>query len=122
MSSALKDNGSTRKWRKLRAAILRRDNHTCAWCGAHATTVDHITPRDLTQDDSPTNLVAACTTCNYRRGGQYGQQKKKMRRQRQQMPFLARGTTPSDLSLAVNLSIPGGVSYKVSNPTERKKR
>lgn len=118
MTSALNKNGSTRKWRKLRAAILRRDNHVCYWCGKHATTVDHLTPRAIEPSDSPTNLVAACTTCNYRRGGQLAQA---MRKQKPN-PFLATGTTPVRLSLSANLSIPPGVSYSVSKPTEREKK
>src|SRR5690606_29747119 len=28
-----------------RRGVLRRDGHRCAYCGAHATTVDHVMPR-----------------------------------------------------------------------------
>jgi len=54
--------------RRLRFEILRRDNHTCRYCGAMAPdvtlTVDHVTPVALGGSDDPTNLVAACQDCN----------------------------------------------------------
>ena len=53
------------KYRELRKAILKRDDNTCAYCGQEATTVDHIIPISKGGVDHETNLVAACTTCNY---------------------------------------------------------
>lgn len=54
--------------RRLRFEILRRDNHTCRYCGAHAPdvhlAVDHVIPQALGGSDDPTNLVAACVDCN----------------------------------------------------------
>lgn len=54
--------------KRLRFEILRRDNHTCRYCGATAPnarlTVDHVIPFTLGGTDEPTNLVAACTDCN----------------------------------------------------------
>lgn len=54
--------------RRLRFEILKRDNHTCRYCGASApeTTlhVDHVTPVALGGSDDPSNLVAACKDCN----------------------------------------------------------
>jgi len=54
--------------RRLRYEILRRDNHTCRYCGAKppdvTLTVDHVVPRALGGDDSPENLATACTACN----------------------------------------------------------
>jgi len=47
MASALKDNGSTGKWRKIRARILQRDGYTCQACGMDGNHVDHIIPRNL---------------------------------------------------------------------------
>lgn len=71
-----KRNGSTSRWRKIRLAILRRDNHTCYYCGIpQATTVDHLTPVEQGGDDNFNNLVSACANCNYSKGnrteGQY---------------------------------------------------
>jgi hypothetical protein len=53
---------------RLRFEILKRDNHTCRYCGATAAdakiTVDHVIPVALGGKDDPTNLVAACHPCN----------------------------------------------------------
>lgn len=54
--------------RRLRFEILRRDGHTCRYCGGKAPdvslTVDHVVPVTLGGSDSPDNLVAACQDCN----------------------------------------------------------
>jgi hypothetical protein len=54
--------------KRLRFEILRRDNHTCKYCGAAAPdvviTVDHVVPAALGGSDDPVNLVAACKDCN----------------------------------------------------------
>lgn len=54
--------------RRLRFEILRRDGHTCRYCGAKAPeaalTVDHVIPVALGGGDEPNNLVAACSDCN----------------------------------------------------------
>jgi 5-methylcytosine-specific restriction endonuclease McrA len=54
--------------KRLRFEILRRDNHTCRYCGAKAPdvnlTVDHVLPVTLGGTDAATNLVAACPECN----------------------------------------------------------
>ncbi|WP_158495382.1 HNH endonuclease [uncultured Micrococcus sp.] len=51
-----------------RRGVLRRDGHRCAYCGAHATTVDHIHPRSRGGENSWENLVACCLTCNGAKG------------------------------------------------------
>jgi hypothetical protein len=73
-SSALTKRGSTRRWRRIRAHILRRDGGVCQYCGAPATTVDHVVPRaggggggGGAYADHPSNLVAACSDCNRRK-------------------------------------------------------
>lgn len=54
--------------KRLRYEILRRDNHTCRYCGATAPevklTVDHVIPTALGGTDEPANLVCACEPCN----------------------------------------------------------
>lgn len=59
---------TTRVSRRLRFEILRRDNHTCRYCGAIAPdvklTVDHVMPAALGGSNDPTNLVTACVDCN----------------------------------------------------------
>ena len=73
--SALRDAGSTRSWRRLRALVLDRDAHRCTLplasgqlCGAFATHVDHVVPRSKGGSDALSNLRAACRPCNLRRG------------------------------------------------------
>lgn len=52
----------------LRFQILRRDNHTCRYCGAKApesiVVVDHVVPVALGGQTVPENLVTACQDCN----------------------------------------------------------
>lgn len=54
--------------KRTRYEVLRRDNHTCRYCGGTAPdaklTIDHVTPVTLGGTDHPDNLVAACTDCN----------------------------------------------------------
>lgn len=54
--------------KRLRYEILRRDQHTCRYCGASAPdvplTVDHVLPVALGGTDEATNLVTACRDCN----------------------------------------------------------
>jgi 5-methylcytosine-specific restriction endonuclease McrA len=50
-----------------RAGILARDRHTCAYCGRHATTVDHVLPQSRGGESSWLNAVAACAPCNHRK-------------------------------------------------------
>lgn len=54
-----------------RREILRRDNNTCQYCGKHTIdlTIDHIIPRHLGGSHSWQNVVAACSSCNHRKGG-----------------------------------------------------
>ena len=68
---------NTSKWKRRRLEILNRDGWTCQYCGNALTrdtaTVDHIIPRKLwphnpAAADDPTNLLAACKTCNYHKG------------------------------------------------------
>jgi 5-methylcytosine-specific restriction endonuclease McrA len=47
-----------------RRGVLRRDGHRCAYCGGHATTVDHVVPRSRGGADTWENLVACCLRCN----------------------------------------------------------
>ena len=61
-----------RPYRKLdakasRADVLRRDKNTCGYCGAKATTWDHILPKSRGGAEVWLNLVAACAPCNGRK-------------------------------------------------------
>jgi len=54
--------------KRLRFEVLRRDGHTCKYCGRSAPevrlTVDHVMPVTLGGSDDPSNLVTACSECN----------------------------------------------------------
>lgn len=57
----------------LRYEILKRDNHTCRYCGATAPdaklTLDHVLPVTLGGTDDAANLVCACRDCNAGKAG-----------------------------------------------------
>jgi len=57
--------------RLTKREILRRDDYTCQYCGQHLPhlTIDHVIPRRLGGKHSWDNLVAACPSCNHRKGG-----------------------------------------------------
>lgn len=44
--------------------VLKRDRHTCAYCGAYANTVDHLVPQSRGGPNSWLNTVSACGPCN----------------------------------------------------------
>lgn len=73
--------------------ILRRDNYTCQYCGRHLPflTVDHVVPRRLGGHHTWNNLVAACPSCNHRKGGRtLDQAKMNLMRTPQKPPASAR--------------------------------
>ena len=51
-----------------RRGVLRRDNQRCGYCGASASTIDHVMPRSRGGADSWENLVACCLRCNNIKG------------------------------------------------------
>jgi 5-methylcytosine-specific restriction endonuclease McrA len=51
-----------------RRGVLRRDGQRCAYCGASASTIDHVHPRSRGGKDSWENLVACCLKCNNVKG------------------------------------------------------
>jgi 5-methylcytosine-specific restriction endonuclease McrA len=57
--------------RLTKREILRRDDYTCQYCGQYASylTIDHVIPRHLGGRHTWENLVAACPSCNHRKGG-----------------------------------------------------
>lgn len=71
-----------------RRGVLRRDRHRCAYCGGHATTVDHVLPRSRGGQDSWSNLVACCVRCNNVKGDRTPEEKGWTLRWR---PYVPRG-------------------------------
>jgi 5-methylcytosine-specific restriction endonuclease McrA len=53
-----------------RKAVLARDSWTCQYCGSSrpGLTVDHVIPRSRGGESVWENIVAACTTCNRKKG------------------------------------------------------
>lgn len=51
-----------------RKNVLTRDRYTCVYCGKHATTIDHVTPRAHGGVNSYENCVASCSKCNAKKG------------------------------------------------------
>jgi 5-methylcytosine-specific restriction endonuclease McrA len=55
-----------------RRSVVARDNYTCQYCGdtpgRGLLTLDHIVPRSKGGQTSWENVVAACRTCNMRKG------------------------------------------------------
>lgn len=51
--------------------VLRRDDFRCQYCGrgTRHLTIDHVIPRHQGGPHTWQNLVAACSTCNRRKGG-----------------------------------------------------
>lgn len=62
--------GSTRRWRKTRAAVLARDGYVCQvrleGCTGKATHAHHTRGKQL--GDDPAQLVASCASCNLKTG------------------------------------------------------
>ena len=54
-----------------RNLIYKRDGHRCQYCGStRALTIDHVIPRSKGGKDTWENMVAACSSCNIRKGSQ----------------------------------------------------
>lgn len=62
------NNARPAPWTKRN--VLVRDNWTCVYCGKFANTIDHVVPRAAGGQNSYENCVAACQTCNRRKGHQ----------------------------------------------------
>lgn len=63
------ERGYDHRWVKLRAVILKRDDHLCQPClrqgrPTPAKAVDHILPKAKGGTDDPGNLEATCDECH----------------------------------------------------------
>ena len=57
-----------RSYKTVRKWVLERDCWICVYCGQTANQVDHIIPKNHGGSDLPSNLVAACFSCNNAKG------------------------------------------------------
>ena len=68
----LTNSETERVWRVPpvnRREVLRRDKHTCQYCGStKKLTLDHVIPRSKGGKHSWDNVVIACERCNSRKG------------------------------------------------------
>lgn len=48
-----------------RRAVFARDGGRCVYCGAAATSIDHVVPRSRGGTHSWDNVVSACQRCNH---------------------------------------------------------
>lgn len=65
----------TAKEKPTKAAIYRRDNHTCQYCGSTRNlTIDHLVPRCRGGGDSWENTLLACSRCNTVKGSKTPEQ------------------------------------------------
>jgi 5-methylcytosine-specific restriction endonuclease McrA len=48
-----------------RRAVFARDGHRCVYCGAAATSLDHVVPKSRGGPHSWDNVVSACARCNH---------------------------------------------------------
>jgi len=66
MTRAHKNNTAAFKAQRVR--VLRRDANTCFYCGDSASHADHVIAKAMGGGDELDNLVAACASCNQRKG------------------------------------------------------
>lgn len=59
------DPARINEWVKLKKIVFHRDRYTCVYCGDTARQADHVIPRSRGGQDSQSNLVASCQTCNH---------------------------------------------------------
>lgn len=72
-------------WSK--AGLLRRDRHTCGYCGRRGSTVEHLMPVSRGGQSTWSNTVIACLPCNTRKGDRTPQEAR--------MPLLRPPTIPT---------------------------
>jgi 5-methylcytosine-specific restriction endonuclease McrA len=68
----LLDGNPERQWKVpsvSRREVLRRDNHTCQYCGStRHLTIDHVLPRSKGGPHTWDNVITACEKCNAAKG------------------------------------------------------
>lgn len=54
--------------RRFRQSIYEAWNFKCGYCGAPATSLDHIIPKFKSGSSARSNLIPACRCCNHHKG------------------------------------------------------
>ena len=54
-----------------RKGVLARDGHRCVYCGAAATSLDHVVPRSRGGAHDWDNVVASCGRCNHQKADRH---------------------------------------------------
>lgn len=54
--------------RRFREEIYKSWDHSCGYCGAPATSLDHIVPRFRSGSSNRNNLLPCCQSCNSNKG------------------------------------------------------
>lgn len=84
------DSNPERYWKVppvSRREVLRRDNHTCQYCGSGKhLTLDHVIPRSKGGQHTWNNVVAACVRCNSKKGDRLPHEGNMIPRQKPKAP------------------------------------
>ena len=94
-----------------RRAVLARDSWTCQYCGSTKSglTVDHVIPRSRGGKSVWENIVAACATCNRRKGNRLPRE---IQMHPPRRPEGAAGRRSSSRSPARRSRRPGSSTYR----------
>lgn len=76
-----------------RTGVMIRDQYTCAYCGGQASTIDHVIPVSQRGRSHWENTVAACYSCNQRKGDRTPEQAAMVLRTTPAAPNWARALT-----------------------------
>lgn len=91
---------NSKEYRDNRAELLR-DNPQCYICGAPATEADHLLEYDRGGTHELHNLAPSCKPCNSRRGQRYGEQKKRIVKNKTE-PFFSTDTEAPEPPLVIS--------------------
>ena len=69
-----------------RRTVFARDNNRCQYCAAPAENIDHVIPRSRGGEHVWDNVVAACRSCNARKGDLFLEHTSMVLRRRPQAP------------------------------------
>jgi len=68
LNKYVKKSGVSKQAKFSRRGVMVRDGFNCVYCGKYADTIDHVVPRMDGGLSTYENCVAACTSCNRKKG------------------------------------------------------